>query len=109
DGFETRFVDRDVAVPEALHLGGVDIDAEHVIAHLGQAGAGNQPHIACTEDRYLHHLRDDSLEREPPILTPAKAARRLPGRNGRRARISSRPSACLLTILRLLTVRVTGG
>src|SRR6185312_459019 len=67
------------------------------------------PHIACTEDRYLHHLRDDSLEREPPILTPAKAARRLPGRNGRRARISSRPSACLLTILRLLTVRVTGG
>ena len=51
---EPGLVDRDHALLEAAHLGLVDIDAEHVIADLGKAGAGDQTDVSGAEDRYFH-------------------------------------------------------
>ena len=51
---ETGLEDRDFAARKPLDLIRVDIDAEHVIAGLGQAGARNQSDIAGAEDCYPH-------------------------------------------------------
>jgi hypothetical protein len=47
---EARLVDRDLAVIEARDLVCVDVDANHVIAHFGHAGAGDEAHVAGAED-----------------------------------------------------------
>ena len=51
---EPRLVDRHLAAVEALDARRVDIDADHVVTGLGQAGTGNQPHIARTKDGDFH-------------------------------------------------------
>ena len=47
-------VDRHAAAVEQVDLGGVDIEAEHVVADLGQAGAADQAHITGTDDGDVH-------------------------------------------------------
>ena len=46
DALEPGFVDRDVTAVEQLDLLGVDIDADHMIAGVSQACAGDEAHIA---------------------------------------------------------------
>ncbi len=43
---EARLVDRHLAPPQALDLGGVDVDAPDLAAELGEAGRGHQPDVA---------------------------------------------------------------
>ena len=43
---QARLVDRHLARAQALDLRGVDVDALHVAAELGEAGGGDQPDIA---------------------------------------------------------------
>ena len=46
---ETRLVDRRLAALEPLDLALVDVDAQHVVAGLGKARAGDQAHVTRTE------------------------------------------------------------
>jgi hypothetical protein len=43
---EPRLVDRDATGLQGLDLGDVVVDATHVVAEIGEAGAGNQTDIA---------------------------------------------------------------
>ena len=43
---QAGLVDRHLAAPQALDLGGVDVHAPHVAAELGEAGRGHQPDVA---------------------------------------------------------------
>ncbi len=45
DRLEARLVDRDLAGLQARDLGRVDVDAEHLVACLGEAGAGDQADV----------------------------------------------------------------
>ncbi|KAG1307041.1 hypothetical protein G6F62_015299 [Rhizopus arrhizus] len=45
---------RDDAPVEAIDLGLVDVDADHLMTNVGQAGAGHQPYITGTENRNAH-------------------------------------------------------
>jgi hypothetical protein len=47
-------VDRDHAAFEAFDLGCIDVDADHVVTDLGQAGTTDQANVACTEDANAH-------------------------------------------------------
>jgi hypothetical protein len=51
---QSRLVDRDAAVVEHVDLGAVDVEAQHVVADLGEAGAGHQSHVAGPGHRDLH-------------------------------------------------------
>ena len=42
---EPRLVDRDLALLQALDLGGVDVDAQHVVAGIGEAGARDEADV----------------------------------------------------------------
>ena len=42
---EARLVDRDLAGVQARDLGGIDVDADDVIAGIRQAGAGHEPDV----------------------------------------------------------------
>ena len=53
---QARLVDRDHAAIEPIDLGRVDVDADHVVADLGQARAGDQADIAGAEDGDAHGL-----------------------------------------------------
>ncbi len=53
---ESGLVNRDLAALQALDLGGVDVDADHVIAGIGQARTGHQPHVARAENGHPHEL-----------------------------------------------------
>jgi hypothetical protein len=45
-----RFVDRDAALVEDADLGRVEVEAEHVVADVGQAGAGDEADVAGADD-----------------------------------------------------------
>jgi hypothetical protein len=47
-------VDRDAAVVEQIDLLLVDVEAEHVVAQLRQAGAGDQAYIAGADNGNFH-------------------------------------------------------
>jgi hypothetical protein len=53
-GFEARFVDRDAALVEDADLGRVEVEAEHVVADVGQAGAGDEPDVTGADDCDFH-------------------------------------------------------
>ena len=53
---EARLVDRDLAALQALDLAGVLVDADHVVAEIGKAGAGDQADIARADHRNLHFV-----------------------------------------------------
>jgi hypothetical protein len=42
-------VNRDFTLPQCGDLPGIDVDAKHLIAHFGKAGARDQPHVTGTE------------------------------------------------------------
>ena len=48
DVLEAGLVDRDFAALQTGDLGRVDVDADHVIADLGKAGARHQAHVSGT-------------------------------------------------------------
>jgi hypothetical protein len=52
--FEPRLVNRDLAALQRCHLGGIFIDANDVVAVLGEAGARNQSDIPSPDDGDLH-------------------------------------------------------
>ena len=47
-------VDRDAAGLEQLDLGLVHVQAQHVVAEVGQAGAGHEADIAGSDDGDFH-------------------------------------------------------
>ena len=51
---EARLVDRDASPFQEFNLGRVIIHANHVVPDLGEAGAGDEPDIAGSDDRELH-------------------------------------------------------
>ena len=51
---QARLIYRDAAVFQNLDLGGIHIQAQHVVAHLGQASARHQTHITCTDNSNFH-------------------------------------------------------
>ena len=46
--------DRNLAAGERRDLGGILVDADHVVAEIGETGAGNKPHIAGADHRHMH-------------------------------------------------------
>ena len=56
DLFKPRLVDGDLAGIQGGDLGLVNIDADDVIAGLGDAGARHQAHVSGTVHRYFHWL-----------------------------------------------------
>jgi hypothetical protein len=51
---EPGLEDRHLAALQRLDLAGVLVDAGHVVAEVGEAGAGDQAHIARADHRYAH-------------------------------------------------------
>ncbi len=51
---EPGLVDRDLAALQQAHLDRVLVDADDVVAVLGQAGPGHQSDIPAANHRYLH-------------------------------------------------------
>ena len=51
---EPRLVDRHAAVVEDRDLARVDVEAQHVVADLGEAGAGDETDVAGADHRDLH-------------------------------------------------------
>ena len=52
--FQPRFVDRNAAFVERADLAFVHVQAHHVVAHFGQAGACDQTDIAGADDAKFH-------------------------------------------------------
>ncbi len=46
--------DRNLAAVERCDLGGILVDADHVMAEIGETGAGNKPNIAGADHRHMH-------------------------------------------------------
>ena len=57
DRLEAGFIDGDDALLEALYLGFVDVNADDVVAHFRETGAGDQTYITGTKDCDLHSCR----------------------------------------------------
>ncbi len=53
-GVEPRLMDRDLASLEHVDLARVHIDADHGVAGIRQASAGNEAHVTCAIDRNSH-------------------------------------------------------
>jgi hypothetical protein len=51
---QARLVDRHLAAPQRRHALGVHVQADHAVAHLGQAGRRHQADIAGTHHTHLH-------------------------------------------------------
>ena len=51
---QARLVNGDAAFLQHLDLGRVVVHADHVMTHLGEAGAGDQADVARPDDRQLH-------------------------------------------------------
>ena len=51
---KARLEDRDFAAIERRDLGGVLVDAGHLMAEVGKAGAGNKPDIAGADHGHAH-------------------------------------------------------
>ena len=94
--FQARLVDRDDATIEAVDLGRVDVDADDLVAHLGEAGTGDQADIAGAENGYAHDGSADSCRAAngspPRIIWRCRAIRlRRPGWRSDRFSAASRP------------------
>ena len=50
DLLEARLVNRHLALPKRFDFARVVIDADHVVADVGEAGAGDQTDITGTDD-----------------------------------------------------------
>jgi hypothetical protein len=53
---QAGLVDRDAAVFQDLDLGGVQVQAQHIVADLGQAGARDQADITGADDSDFHAI-----------------------------------------------------
>ena len=51
---QTRLIDWDPSIPQAIDFVGVNIDARDVMADFGQAGTGYQSDIAGAKNRRFH-------------------------------------------------------
>ncbi len=51
---ETRLMDGDLAALEQVDLARVHIDADHGVAGIRQASAGDEAHVTGAEDRNSH-------------------------------------------------------
>jgi hypothetical protein len=81
DLVEAGLVDRDLALVEGVDLLDVDIDTDHVVAEVGEAGAGHEAHVARSDDCDVHW--------------GVSSGQGLARRRGRRARgILTPPGAC---------------
>ena len=69
---EAGLEDRDLAALEALDLVGVDVGADHVVADVGEAGAGGEPDVARPDDSDLAHGMQSS---ELTTAAPARGGR----------------------------------
>src|SRR5437764_4396284 len=56
EGLETRLVNRHLAPIQPLVPGGVHVHAHHVVARIGETGAGDETHVAGAEDGDAHEL-----------------------------------------------------
>jgi len=54
---QTRLMDWHLPALEALDLGRVDVDTEHVVTGIGQTRSGDQTDVARAEDRDSHNLK----------------------------------------------------
>ena len=73
---EPGLEDRDLPPLEALHLAGVHVGADHVVADVREAGAGGESHVSGTDDSDLAH--DSSASR-----TQARSSRTRRSRGSR--------------------------
>ena len=70
---EPGLVDRDLSRLQPLDLGGVDVDAEHVVAHLGEHRALHEADVTGSENGDLHGLPLNHTTRTPAgIPIPAR-------------------------------------
>jgi hypothetical protein len=53
DLVEARLVDRDLSLLQSLDFLFVDVDADDIVAEVGEARAGNQADVACADDCYV--------------------------------------------------------
>ena len=53
---QSRFVDGDAAGLQRRHLGGIDVDAHHFVADVGQHGPLHQTDVAGAENGDFHVL-----------------------------------------------------
>jgi hypothetical protein len=74
DLVEAGLVDGDLAAVEGVDLGDVDVDADHVVAEVGEAGAGDEADVARSDDCDLH------LGVPPEKVSPGVRVRRTRGR-----------------------------
>ncbi len=51
---ETRLVDRDFALAQAVDLGRIVVHTHHMVADLREARSGDQPHVSRSDDRNSH-------------------------------------------------------
>src|SRR5213076_2619965 len=80
---EPRLVDRDDAVVEAIDLGLVHVDADHVMADLSQAGSGDEADVAGAEDGDAHAMswmNGGRVVSQPATSRPGDAAKNGPWR-----------------------------
>ena len=53
---EARLENRNLAAIEGGYLLRILVDAGHVVAEIGKAGAGHQPHITCADHGHAHRF-----------------------------------------------------
>ena len=72
---EAGLVDRDLALAQARDLAGILVDADHVVAELGEAGAGHQADIARPDHGDTHRFSLSAGARAAPAFLAAVSAR----------------------------------
>jgi hypothetical protein len=80
---QARLVDRDLAVLEALDLGGVDVDAPDLVAELGKAGRRDETDVAGADDADGFALGAHATATQAIDNTPDDLLRRLDGPSAR--------------------------
>jgi hypothetical protein len=60
-------VQRHLASLQARDLVAVQVQAQHFVAHVGQAGAADQPHVAGSDHRQLHRASLPFLKSSPAL------------------------------------------
>ena len=58
---EAGLVDRHAAALQHVDLARVDVEAQHVVADLGEAGAGDEPDVAGADHRDLHAAISEAM------------------------------------------------
>src|SRR5262249_13145282 len=86
EGLEPRLVDGHPPLAERVDLPGVGVDAEDLVAALGQAGAGDEAHVARADDADVPRV-------VIPWTPPPSSSSRTWGRRSRRtsSRAARRP------------------